>query len=136
MRGRWISVTPSFIGAIPAIIPDGPRKGLQVLKQETDLGRALASSFTPEQQQVGFGKIPNFLKETVGGFVTGNNRKLEPRKPRGLPASAMTAEQRDLLMRLVRVHVGRIRKDLADQDLARIERAPADWERHRNYSPP
>lgn len=123
VRGRWIAVTPSFIGAIPAIIPSGPRKGLQVLKDETDLGRALAKTFTPEQQQTGFGKIPDFLKETVGGFVTGNVRKLERGKPRGLAASNMTTEQRDLLMRLVRVHVGRIRKELADQDLARIERA-------------
>jgi hypothetical protein len=123
VRGRWVSVTPSFIGAIPATVPDGPRKGLQVLEQETELGRALARSLTAEQRKVGFGKIPDFLTETVGGFVTGNGRKLERGEPRGLAASAMTAEQRDLLMKLVRVHVGRIRKELADQDLARIDRA-------------
>src|SRR5262245_29867160 len=123
VRGRWISVTPSFIGAIPATVPDGPRKGLQVLEQETELGRALAQSLTAEQRKVGFGKIPDFLTETVGGFVTGNKRKLERGKPRGLAASGMTVEQRDLLMKLVRVHVGRIRKELADQDLARIARA-------------
>jgi hypothetical protein len=121
--GRWISVTPSFIGAIPATVPDGPRKGLQVLEQETELGRALAKSLTAEQRQVGFGKIPDFLTETVGGFVTGNKRKLERGKPQGLAASAMTAPQRDVLMKLVRAHVGRIRKELAEQDLTRIERA-------------
>jgi hypothetical protein len=126
VRGRWISVTPSFIGAIPAIIPDGPRKGLQVLEQETELGRALAKSFTAEQRKIGFGKIPDFLTETVGGFVTGNQRKLERGKPRGLAASEMTAEQRELLMKLVRTHIGRIRKELADQDLARIARAGAE----------
>src|SRR5437763_2792170 len=111
VRGRWISVTPSFIGAIPATVPDGARKGLQVLEQETELGRALAVSLTAEQRQVGVGKLPNFLEETVGGFVTGNQRKLERDKPHGLAASAMTAEQRDLLMKLVRVHIGRIRKE-------------------------
>ena len=63
------------------------------------------------------------MSETVGGFVTGNPRKLERGKPAGLAAAAMTAAQRDLLMKLVRVHIGRIRKELADQDLARIERA-------------
>jgi Protein of unknown function (DUF3500) len=123
VRGRWISVTPSFIGAIPATVPDGPRKGLQVLEQETELGRTLASSLSAEQRKVGFGKIPDFLKETVGGFVTGNKRKLERGTPRGLAAAEMTAEQRDLLMKLVRTHIGRIRKELADQDLARIDRA-------------
>src|SRR5262245_10539970 len=123
VKGRWISATPSFIGAIPAIIPDGPRKGLQVLEQETELGRALAKSLTPEQRKSGFGKIPDFLTETVGGFVTGNKRKLERGKPGGIAVSALTGEQRELLMNLVRVHVGRIRKEFADQDLARIDRA-------------
>ena len=126
IRGRWISVTPSFIGAIPATIPEGPRKGLQVLEQETELGRALAKSLTPEQRQTGFGKIPDFLTETVGGFVTGNKRKLERAKPHGLAAADMTAPQRELLMKLVRTHIGRIRKELADQDLTRIDRAGAE----------
>lgn len=123
VRGRWISVTPSFIGAIPATVPDGPRKGLQVLKEETELGRTLAESLTAEQRKVGFGKIPDFLTETVGGFTTGNKRKIERGKPRGLAASEMTAPQRDILMKLVHVHIGRIRKELADQDLSRIDRA-------------
>lgn len=123
VKGRWISVTPSFFGAIPAIVPDGPRKGLQVLQEETELGRALAKSFSEEQRKVGFGKIPDFKMETVGGLVTGNFRKIERGQPRGVAASAMTAEQRATLMKLVRVHIGRIRKELADQDLARIDRA-------------
>src|SRR5262249_26766934 len=122
VRGRWISVTPSFIGAIPATVPDGPRKGLQGLELETELRRALAKSLTGEQRQVGFGKVPGFLTETVGGFVTGNKRKLERGKPRGLGGAAMPAEQRDLLIKLVRVHINRIRKELADQVLARIDR--------------
>ncbi len=123
VEGRWISVTPSFFGAIPATVPDGPLEGLQVLKQETELGRALAKSFTTEQRETGFGEIPDFLTETVGGLTTGNKRKIERGKPRGLPASEMTLSQREILMKLVREHIGRIRKELADQDLARIDHA-------------
>ena len=123
VKGRWISVTPSFFGAIPATVPNGPRKGLQVLKQETELARALAKSLTAEQRKAGFGEIPDFLTETVGGLTTGNKRKIERGKPRGVPASAMTVHQREILMKLVREHIGRIRKELADQDLARIDRA-------------
>lgn len=123
VKGRWISVTPSFFGAIPATVPDGPQKGLQVLQQETELGRGLAKSFTAEQRKIGFGKIPDFLTETVGGLITGNQRKIERDKPRGVAVSAMTVEQREVLMKLVRVHIGRIRKELADQDLARIDKA-------------
>lgn len=123
VKGRWISVTPSFMGAIPATVPDGPRKGLQVLEQETELGRALAKSLSAEQRKTGFGKIPDFLTETVGGFTTGNKRKLERGKPGGVAVAALSVEQREVLMKLVRVHIGRIRKELADQDLARIDRA-------------
>jgi hypothetical protein len=123
VKGRWISVTPSFFGASPATVPDGPRKGLQVLQQETELARGLAKSFTDEQRKVGFGKIPDFLTETVGGLITGNQRKIERGQPRGLAMSALTVEQREVLMKLVRTHIGRIRKELADQDLARIDRA-------------
>jgi hypothetical protein len=123
VQGRWISVTPSFFGAIPATVPDGPRKGLQVLTLETELGRALAKSFDVEQRKTGFGKIPDFLTETVGGLITGNKRRIERDKPRGVPAATMTHQQREILMKLVREHIGRIRKELADQDLARIDRA-------------
>lgn len=123
VEGRWISVTPSFFGAIPATVPDGPRKGLQVLKQETELGRSLARSLTAEQREIGFGEIPDFLTETVGGLITGNKRRIERGEPRGLVASEMTMLQREILMKLVREHIGRIRKELADQDLARIDRA-------------
>ena len=126
VQGRWISVTPSFFGAIPATLPDGPRKGLQILKNETELGRALAKSFTDEQGKSGYGEIPDFLTETVGGLITGNQRKLERGKPRGIAAAQLTHEQRDLLMKLIREHIGRIRKELADQDLARIDEAGTD----------
>ena len=126
VKGRWISATPSFFGVIPATVPDGPRAGMQVLKQETELGRSLAKSFNAEQQQIGFGEIPEFLTETVGGLTTGNKRRIERGKPRGVAAVDMTHQQREILMKLVRVHIGRIRRDLADQDLARIDRAGVD----------
>jgi len=123
LEGRWISVTPSFFGAIPATVPQGPRKGLQVLKNETELARALAGSFDADQQATGFGSIPDFKTETVGGLVTGNKRRIERWKPAGLSAAKMSAGQRKILMKLVREHIGRIRRELADQDLARIDEA-------------
>ena len=123
VKGRWISVTPSFFGVIPAIVQEGPQKGLQVLKNETEFGRELAASMTAEQRKTGHGELPDFFNETAGGLTTGNHRKIERGKPRGLPASQMTDHQRELLIRLVREHVTRIRRELADQDLARIDQA-------------
>ncbi|MFT5465611.1 MAG: hypothetical protein ACI8UO_000706 [Verrucomicrobiales bacterium] len=124
IEGRWISATPSFFGAIPATLPDdGPRPGLQVLKNETEFARELASSLTEAQRETGIGEIPEFLTETVGGLTTGNRRKLERGKPNGLAASEMTDEQRELLIRLIREHIERIRGELAKQDFARIDAA-------------
>ncbi len=126
IQGRWISVTPSFWGAIPAIVPDGPRKGLEVLQNETGFARELATSFTGEQRKTGFGKIPEFLTETVGGLTTGNQRHIERGKPQGVALANMTTDQQEILKKLVREHVNRIRKELAEQDLARIDRAGWD----------
>ena len=119
-------MTPSFFGVIPATVPDGPLQGLQVLKNETELGRALAKSLTEDQRESGFGRIPDFLTETVGGLTTGNYRRIVRGEPNGLPAAEMTDEQRDLLIRLIREHILRIRTDLAEQDLARIEQTGID----------
>ena len=123
LKGRWISVTPSFFGVIPATVPDGSRKGLRVLKQETELARALARSFDTQQRVTGFGTIPDFKTETVGGLITGNKRRIERGKPAGLAAAAMTLYQRKTLLKLVREHIGRIRQELAEQDLSRINEA-------------
>ena len=43
------------------------------------------------QRMTGFGKISDFLTETVGGFVTANKRKLQHGKSAALVAYAMTA---------------------------------------------
>ena len=126
VEGRGISITPSFFGAIPATVNEGPRKGLQVLKLETELARALAESMSPTQREAGFGEIPDFLTETVGGLTTGNQRHIERGKARGMAAAEMTLEQRGILMKLVREHVGRLRKELSDQDLIRIDQAGAE----------
>ncbi|MEE2642923.1 MAG: DUF3500 domain-containing protein [Planctomycetota bacterium] len=126
VQGRYISVTPSFFGVIPAILPEGePRAGLQALKKETELGRQLARSFSAKQRQVGFGEVPIF-EETVGGLVTGNRRKLERGKPQGLAYREMNPKQQDLLLELVVEHVGRIRRELSDQDLEKIRKAGLD----------
>lgn len=73
------------------------------------------------QRAVAISDVPVF-EETVGGLLTGNKRKIERGKPRGLSASEMRPEQREMLMRLIREHVGRVREQLAFQDLARIEK--------------
>jgi hypothetical protein len=47
---------------------------------------------------------------------------VEPLSPAGLAAAKMTAAQRESLMTLVREYVRRARPELADADLAKIEK--------------
>src|SRR3546814_126135 len=48
---RLVSATPEFMGANPAIVPSGPEKGLQVLKDESELGFQLLHSLSDAQLQ-------------------------------------------------------------------------------------
>jgi len=121
--GRLIAPSPSFMGAHPAAVKDPhPRRGLRALAAEEDLGRALYLSLDPEQRRLATGVLPKF-EDTVGGFVTGNVRKLERAAPEGIPMSKLTPAQGARLMELVREYAERHRPELADRDLARIEAA-------------
>jgi hypothetical protein len=44
--------SPNFLGANPAEVREGPRKGLRVLHAEEDLARALLQSLTADQKKV------------------------------------------------------------------------------------
>lgn len=121
--GKQVAVAPSFMGVHPATIVDGPRKGLRVMAKEEDLGRKLARSLNEQQRKIAFYEIPIFLEETVGGLLTANSRKIEKFDPFGIPASQMTADQMETLWELIQVTAHRHRGVVAENDLARIERA-------------
>ena len=121
--GKQIAIAPSFMGVHPATILDGPRKGLRVMSQEEDIARKLATSLDENQRKIAFYEIPVFLEETVGGLLTANARKIENFEPYGIPASQMTANQVETLWKLIEVTAHRHRGEVAESDLARIERA-------------
>ena len=121
--GKEIAAAPSFMGAHPANIMAGPRKGLRVMGKEEDLGRKLATSLNEQQRKIAFYEIPIFLEETVGGLLTANARKIENFEPFGIPASQLSDQQVAMLMELIQVTAQRHRGEVAESDLARIERA-------------
>jgi hypothetical protein len=109
---------PVFFGSNPANVLDGPRKGLRVLAVEEDLGRELVKSLTPEQAKVAIYDV-----KAPSDVITTNSRKANPGPPVGLAAGDMTAAQQKLLMTLVENYADRLRPELANQDLAKIEAA-------------
>lgn len=109
---------PVFFGSNPAEVRDGPRKGLRVLGVEEDLGRELIKSLDDQQRKKAIiqTKAPNEI-------ITGNSRKANPGPPVGIPAAELNPQQKKLLMTLVENYAYRLRPELADQDLAKIDKA-------------
>ena len=92
-----VAGSPSFFGANPAEVREGPRKGLRVLAREDDLGHDLIVSLTAEQK-----KVAVLDKEAYKDIITMASRKAAINgQPSGLLASKMTAKQRELLQNLL-----------------------------------
>jgi hypothetical protein len=116
--GVAVATTPTFLGANPAEVPSGPRKGLRILAPEEDLGRAFLASLTPAQR-----KRAVIAAAAPLDLVTEASRRAALAGFEGLPAAEMTPTQRAALMRLVGVYAHNFPDDIAHGHLHRIERA-------------
>jgi Protein of unknown function (DUF3500) len=119
--GEVIADSPNFLGANPAMVADGPNKGLRVLAKEEDLGRELVKSLSDDSKKIAI------ISDTAPRYITtGNSRKVTPGEPAGIPASKLAATQKTLLLDLIHQHANRLRGELADRDLAKIDQAGFD----------
>lgn len=121
--GAKVSATPMFFGSNPAEVRiEHALKGQRVLAAEEDLGRALVKSFNPEQLQgvLIAAKAPNDI-------ITGNDRQVKLAAPAGLPYAQMNADQQARLRALVEHYAGRLRREIAQQELQKI--TAQGWER-------
>jgi hypothetical protein len=113
--------TPSFIGANPARVPSGPFAGWRLLAAEEDLARALVRSLDDGQ------RARAIISETAPhDIITGNDRHASLERMDGLPASAMTADQRALLLRLLAEYVDNADPAIAGPRMARIQEEGID----------
>ena len=121
VNGTAIASTPSFAGANPAEVREGPQKGQRTLAMLEDSGRALVTAFDENQKKTGI-----FNAVALNDIVTGNMLDIKPLSPEGVKASAMTAPQRDLLMKVIDSYTGLMAPDIAADRLARIKAAGLD----------
>ncbi len=121
VKGEVFSGTPSFFGTNPAEVRQGPRKGLRVLAEDEDLGRALVKSFSDEQR-----KVAVYDAVAPKDVLTTNKRKVLPLETTGLSTAKMTKEQAGQVQAIVKAYVNRLRGDLAMMDLKKIEKAGWD----------
>ena len=118
VEGKKISVTPSFFGANPAVVPRGPHKGLRILPEEEDAGWSLLESLDAEQMYQ-----CTIYPAAPPDIITRASRRARIEPAVGLPASAMTADQRERLVRLIEVYVKRSPEDTAAEQMRKIHDA-------------
>ncbi|HJR03474.1 MAG TPA: DUF3500 domain-containing protein [Methylomirabilota bacterium] len=119
--GQPIAMTPAFMGANPAEVPSGPKKGQRALAAEQDLGRALARSLTGAQRA-----RTVIAAESLGDIVTGPGRADSLATPAGLPLADMTGAQRAMAAKLIEEYARNMRSELAEQELRRMTEAGAE----------
>ena len=118
VNGTMVASSPAFFGSNPAEVRQGPKTGLRILGAEEDAARALLQSLDAAQvtQAIVDTKAP-------GDMVTMANIDITPLSPAGLSAGAMTAPQRELLMKLLDVYTGKMAADIAEDRLTRMRKA-------------
>jgi hypothetical protein len=108
--------TPSFLGANPATVQKGPKKGLRALGEEHDAGWTLLEALGEAQR-----KEAVFEERTYGEIVTGNKDKVEPLGAVGIAAAKLDEKQRALLWKLIDTYARNFEPGLAEARLARAK---------------
>jgi len=110
---------PSFFGANPAEVRQGPRKGLRTLVGEDDLGIDLIHALDEQQQ-----KVAIVDPKAYADILTSASRKAALQgQPSGLAASKMIANQFDALMALMEVYARNVSDELAEGRTEQINKA-------------
>lgn len=113
-----LSTTPSFLGANPAEVRTGPKKGLRALAEEEDLARELLALLTPDQKKIAIlnARVPRDI-------ITGNQRQITLQKPDGLSVARMTPEQSEKVQALIELYIARYRSEAAAVSRQKIQAA-------------
>jgi hypothetical protein len=110
---------PSFFGANPAEVREGPRTGLRTLAAEDDLGLELVGSLDDSQRQIAV-----VDPEAYSDILTTNSRQAALKgQPSGLVASKMNAKQFDKLMGLLQEYACNVPDQVAAAREEQVHRA-------------
>jgi Protein of unknown function (DUF3500) len=107
--GDRLASLPLFFGANPAEVRHGPTAGQRTLPREEDLARALVRGLPSDQKRVAVVSQTAFPDILTDCYRVANAYA----PPRGLAWSAMSADTRDQLSRLVRHYVERTNEELS-----------------------
>jgi hypothetical protein len=110
---------PSFFGANPAEVRQGPRKGLRTLPGEDDQGFEVMQALDDERKKTAIAD-PAAYKE----ILTAASRKAALQgQPSGLSATKMSPRQFDALRALMEEYARNVADEIADRRMAQINQA-------------
>ena len=118
---RELSSSPMFLGANPAEVRDGDKKGLRVLGEEEDAARALVMALSAGQQKAA---IINAV--APNDIVTMNANDITPLPDQGVTFASLQPGQQALLTRLIEVYTSNMATDIAAGRMAKIKSAGMD----------
>jgi hypothetical protein len=118
VNGRAVASSPQFLGSNPAEVREGPSKGLRVLGSHEDAARELLDSLDASQRAAAI-----LQPEAPRDIATMNALDINPLSPGGIRWSALTAKQRDSLLRLVGVYTSVMAADIAAERTRKLEKA-------------
>ena len=108
--GDEIAATPQFFGAEPAIVPEGPHRGLRTLPGEEELARAVLARLDPRQRAAAI--TSDVAPDDI---LTRHDPIADPTAvPAGVRWGQLTASQRAFLGRLIRLYFDRAPPAVAD----------------------
>lgn len=120
--GHGVAVTPAFVGANPATVPESHEQaGFKVLGQEEAHGFRLLHSLSDTQRTTAL-----IASESFGNILSGPGREGRLQQRIGLALGAMTAAQRQQAVTLIETYVKNVRPELAKRELDRLAAAGID----------
>ena len=119
--GKVVAATPNFFASNPGEVRQGPRAGLRVLAEEEDVARRLVQSLDDAQKAkaVTGDKAPEDI-------LTAAETKVGPLGGEGIAYGDLNPEQQKNLKELMEVYIRRVKPDVADDELAAIEKTGLD----------
>ncbi len=118
-KQKLVSGTPGFLGSNPAVVLEGPQKGKQVLKDETEMGFALLHSLTNTQSQKAI--VDTGAPKDIISFDS-RSALLKDVKV-GIGYAELTPVQQQLMLQLINLYIHRFTKLFADDMLKDIQKA-------------
>ncbi len=121
-NGELVAASPTFLGANPHDVPQGPHQGMRPLEREEDLARTLLKSLGPEQRGEAI-----FDPQAPYDIVTmADKRARLDGAPQGLPASSMTDVQYEGLLGLIAEYAGTMPPEIAARRMKAARATPRE----------